>query len=110
MDKLLGDWQADLDRWGELNEEVAKLGPMFEQIVGKLTASITEDTLTIEGFKREGPRVFTYRVTEEEGSALRLEVEKEGGGDAVYGIEIVDDDHFVLRMLEPRPDVMAFKR
>ncbi|MBN1944817.1 MAG: hypothetical protein JW797_04035 [Bradymonadales bacterium] len=109
METLLGEWHADLDRWQEVDPAVAELGSIFAMMMGDLKVTFTADTMTTEGSGKGPAKVDTYQVTSESPEEVVMDVFR-GERKAVFAIEIADDQHILLRMREPKADVMALKR
>lgn len=76
----------------------------------ELTVTFEASSFTIEGRGEEKSQTFTYVVRDESDSELTLDVHRENRGAGVYVIEIADENHIVMRLTEPKKDIMALKR
>lgn len=107
---LIGTWRPDWSRWKTVEPLNPVLGAVYQMMMSELTVTFDLTSFTIEGRGNENPQTFAYVVRDEADDVLTLDIHREGRGDGVYVIKISDDDHIVMRLTEPKKDVMALQR
>lgn len=107
---LIGTWKPDWARWKTVEPLNPVLGLVFQMMMSELTVTVDESSFTIRGRGSENPQTFSYVVRDEIDDEMTLDVHLEGRGDGVYVIKISDDDHIVMRLTEPKNDLMALQR
>ena len=109
---VAGTWKPDFDRWMEVDPGMKELGrDMAEMTLGNTVVTISDAQLTIAGRDRKD-KEFTYttRGVSGDGTVVTLDVDNAAGRKGVYEITFADADHMVMRLTEPKKDVLALKR
>ncbi|MBN1944218.1 MAG: hypothetical protein JW797_01025 [Bradymonadales bacterium] len=111
MQRVYGTWHADLARWSQVDPQAAgkTFGFLFKLLAANLKVVFTEETLTIEGYGKGPARTDRYRLLSEDGSSAKIEVRR-GARIGIYVVELLDDTHINLRLVEPKQDVLVLKR
>lgn len=111
-DKLQGKWVADLERWAELDPEMAAFGPtMLEQLLGSTEVVFTDNSFQILGFGKKGNiKEFTFEARPGDDALVLDCTMVSSGKQGVYEITFRDDNHIDMILTEPKRDAMALKR